>query len=297
MKGRSRKRSGSPRATNAHYLQVVRESCEQVLVPLSRQLLDLGLGVGLFLHAAKRAYVSAAMVSIRKSGQRPTVSRIAAMTGLQRKEIRQLIESVDDEQLVGRLPPTAKVVAAWCTDSAYLDSSGKPAQLRIEGGGCSFRELARRYAGDVTHVSLLRELERLGWVRRVRRASVALQWDARRMEKEGNVASNFASQLSLYATALVAAKSGEQQAAYVGYREAGPLDGRLGAALARTFARRADEFLGSLDRWVARAASAENEAGAASSSRYGVGVYLIDKKLVDTFSEPIIRATPRAKRA
>ena len=53
------------------------------------------------------------------------------------------------------------MISAWHEDTAYLDASGKPAELPIEGADPSFAGLTRKYAGDLPPLALLKELRRV----------------------------------------------------------------------------------------------------------------------------------------
>jgi hypothetical protein len=53
------------------------------------------------------------------------------------------------------------VISAWHEDADYLDASGKPAVLPLEGPAPSFASLARTYAGDLPVNALLTELRRV----------------------------------------------------------------------------------------------------------------------------------------
>lgn len=287
--------------SDANHIRHLSSSCEEVLAPIARQFLDLGLGASLFVHLAKQAYVTAATEAIRGSGQRPTVSRMAAVTGLHRKEIKAITQAKNDAaQISARLPPTMRVVAAWRADRDYISQAGRPRMLKLEEGRASFRALVERYAGDVTHVAMLRELQRLGWVKRTPGGAVVLNARAHELKALGQVASEFASRISAYASALSAKSNSTDQASYAGYREAAPLDSRVGAALARTFSKRAEEFLNSFDRWVARSGKQSAvSSNRINATRFGVGVYLVDRAktaAAKTLSGDT-KATRRAKRA
>jgi hypothetical protein len=287
--------------SDANHIRHLSSACEEVLAPIARQFLDLGLGASLFVHLAKQAYVTAATEAIRGSGQRPTMSRMAAVTGLHRKEIKAITRAdVDEAQISGRLPPTMRVIAAWRADRDYVSQGGRPRMLRLEGGKASFRALVERYAGDVTYVAMLRELQRLGWVKRTPRGAVVLNARAHELKALGQMAAEFASRISAYASALAAKSNSEDHSSYAGYREAAPLDSRVGAVLARTFSKRAEEFLNTFDRWVAR--SGKNGARSSTKtqlSRFGVGVYLVDRTKTGAAKTALVdqESTRRAKRA
>ena len=287
-------------ASKALRESAVGAACEQILRPISQHFLDLGVGISQFLHVAKITYVQAAAAAIRNSGQRPTVSRVAAITGLQRKEISHLISPPKGAPVFSvREPPTMRVVSAWRSSAEYRDARGKPRSLQIEGTH-SFRQLVETHAGDVTHVALLRELERLDWVRRTPEGLVSLNAtpaDLKRKHAESQV---LALRLADFASAIVSSSRSIGLEHYAGFRESRPTDPRVGAALSRAFSRRAEEFLESFDRWVSRSVRS-NGAVPTDATQFGIGIYLIERKPAKAPEEgrptKRPRATRRAKRA
>jgi hypothetical protein len=98
-------------------------------------------------------------------GKRPNASRIALVTGLDRKEVAQIL----------RHPPRVnpaletrcranKVLAGWYADRTFVHKA-RPLALPVkttEGHRPSFWMLANRYAPDVYPGLILRELSRVG---------------------------------------------------------------------------------------------------------------------------------------
>jgi hypothetical protein len=112
----------------------VLKALANALLPAVRVFQMGGFGVGEFEVASRLAFVQAAAVQGRTKGGRTNVSRIAAMTGLTRKEVRQLLQILEAK---GRLVApsasrqrTARVLEAWRTDPLYLDDRGRPRVLR-----------------------------------------------------------------------------------------------------------------------------------------------------------------------
>lgn len=274
-------------------------ACEELLLRISQHFLDRGIGVAEFVNMAKIAYIRAAVTAIKESGQRPTISRVAAITGLQRKEIKFLTNSPAKTQMAAiREPPIMRVVIGWKINKNFREANGRPRELAMEGN-FSFRTLVETYAGDVTHVALLRELERLRWIRRAPNGRLILcatpaQLRARRME-----AQEFASRLADLASALSLTPKHGPSGGYVGFRESKATDVRIGAALARTFSKRAEDFLDSFERWVSRSSSHDAGDTVRALSSYGIGIYLVEKKAPPDLKEQLFVPTPtrRAKRA
>lgn len=140
----------------------------RVLRVLVRILLRYGISFQAFSDLAKRAYVESAREDFAIPGRKPTISRIAVLTGLSRKEIQRLadVEPASDTAALERYNRAARVVAGWVRDNDFRDDDGGPRILPQEGGGPSFAELARRYSGDIPPRAVLDELVRVGTVER-----------------------------------------------------------------------------------------------------------------------------------
>jgi hypothetical protein len=188
-----------------------------------------------------------------------------------------------------------RVLAGWQSDSTFRQKGGRPRPLCVEGKN-SFRTLVEKYAGDVTHVALLRELERLQWVRRNAAGLIAIQRRPSDVRQRTTAVETFAARIADYASALGEPSSVVEKASYAGHRESLPTHKRVGAALTRIFSRRAEEFLDSFERWVSRSRKQSGATGDSPTAKYGIGVYLVERKVDDT---KIVahRVNSRAKRA
>jgi hypothetical protein len=136
----------------------------RVMRPLVRILLRNGVPFGVFTDYAKQAYVQVAAREFGVPGRKPSVSRIALLTGLTRKEVSRLWKQEDPAPpAVERYNRAARVIGAWVRDPAFHDSRGRPAALPFEGER-SFSELVRRSGRDVPPRAVLDELLRVGAV-------------------------------------------------------------------------------------------------------------------------------------
>jgi Family of unknown function (DUF6502) len=139
----------------------------QALLPVAKLCMKSGMGAGELQIAVKIACISVAAESA-KLGNRLNHSRIAAATGLTRKEVRTLFGHVKSGGVAAgkevAKQRTTRVLHGWRTDPEFLDRRGSPIPLVIRGPGLTFHALVRRYAGDVTPISVLNELVRTGAV-------------------------------------------------------------------------------------------------------------------------------------
>src|SRR5713226_4278878 len=136
-------------------------AARQWLKPLVHVLVRCGVTWKDFAELAKTAYVEVATEQFGKRGRPTNVSRTAVLTGLARREVRNQRERLTEgpEALTGYVTKASLVLSAWHLDPQFLDASGKPALLELEGEGATFAALLRRCgAGDVRPSTLLREL-------------------------------------------------------------------------------------------------------------------------------------------
>lgn len=141
----------------------------ELLQPLARILLRHGVPCGSFIELAKRAYVEVAERDFPLPGKKQTGSRIAVLTGLTRKEVKQVRDSADQpvEDSVARYNRAARVISGWIRDRAYRDGWGEPMILPLEGEGATFTRLVDDHGGDVPVRAVLDELTRVGAVERL----------------------------------------------------------------------------------------------------------------------------------
>jgi hypothetical protein len=122
-----------------------------------------------FAEIAKTAYVEVATSQFGKRGRPTNVSRTAVLTGLARREVRKQRERLEagPEPLTGYVTKVSRVLSAWHLDPQFLDATGKPALLPLDGEGATFAALLRRCgAGDVRPSTLLKELQNTGAIRK-----------------------------------------------------------------------------------------------------------------------------------
>ena len=136
----------------------------KLLQPLIRILLRNGIPFGTFADLAKHVYVKNAMEEFGLPNRKQTASRVSIITGLTRKEVSRIqgLSEIENEETIERYNRAARVVSGWVRDSRFLDSTGQPAVLPVEGSGVSFSELVRHFSGDMPVRAVLDELDRVG---------------------------------------------------------------------------------------------------------------------------------------
>jgi hypothetical protein len=149
--------------------QTLAAAVARILKPLIRILLRSGISYGTFADIAKRQFIDVAQKEFSIEGRKQSVSRVSVITGLTRKEVRRIVglDQPEDTRNQDRYNRASRVVAGWRRDKDFLDQEGKPMFLRLSGTPNSFRELVKRYSGDIPYRAVLDELQADGSVERL----------------------------------------------------------------------------------------------------------------------------------
>jgi hypothetical protein len=149
------------------YNKVLFASILRLMRPMVRILLRNGIAYGTFSELVRKVYVDVAFADFAPEGRKQTVSRISALTGLTRKEVKRLLEldTPDDTASQERFNRGIRVISGWVNDRRFLDSDGKPADLPVDGKPKSFALLVKEYSGDIPTRAMLSMLEEAGSVR------------------------------------------------------------------------------------------------------------------------------------
>ena len=140
----------------------------ELLRELALTLIPRGMTPKTFSELSRHAFVYAAARISKQANGRVNCSRVAALTGLSRADVKKILMNGDSLSPVGRSGqmPIERVLHAWRADRRFSDHRGNPKRLRISGTSTSFAYLAKLYGGDVPHRAVLEELRRIGAVRR-----------------------------------------------------------------------------------------------------------------------------------
>jgi len=156
--------------------QALSAATRKLLVPLVRIFLRNGKAAKSFYDLAKRVYVDLAKEEFGIGGKQATVSRIAILTGLTRKEVQALLAQPtnDDGAAEEDHNRAARVIAGWLRDSKFSDGRGHPAPLPFEGKRGSFAALVKLYSGDIPVRAMLDELLNAGAVKQLKDGRIGL---------------------------------------------------------------------------------------------------------------------------
>ena len=143
----------------------------KVLRPMVRLLLRHGVSYKSFSDIARNVFVDSAEEDFALPGRKPSNSRTAVLTGINRKDIAKLKERPHpfSEPRLESPNPAARVITAWLNDARFNDEAGNPKELLVEDSidsHCTFTTLARDYSSDVPVRALLDELQRIEAIKR-----------------------------------------------------------------------------------------------------------------------------------
>lgn len=260
-----------------------------------------GMGAGELQIAAKVACIGEAAKNARL-GNRLNHSRIAAATGLTRKDVRMLSSLLKSGTIVAKREVakqrTTRVLHGWCTDPEYLDRRGDPVRLSIKGPRLSFHALVHRYGGDVTPVSVLKELLRSGAVSRSGGGRLAVKKHTPRVRGFGaEVVAEFAARLRDLGSTLVDNIEDSRNPIFVGFSDIKNLSSDEAALFQETFSERAASLVDGVDRWRTGQTRmrAKAKVKSAEGTRVGLGVYLVEQRPPEAPAPTGNKSTARAK--
>ena len=143
---------------------VLLRSVYRLFTILARVLLRYAVSAPEAERLLRRAFVDVAAQDHGVRGRPTSKSRVAALTGLSRKEVALLIDAPTGSS-ADRAPPNRaiRVISAWVREPEF-QHDGEPRALPLQGPSPSFEALVQRYSGDVPYRALLRDLERTGAV-------------------------------------------------------------------------------------------------------------------------------------
>jgi hypothetical protein len=145
---------------------VVTESKQQtleflgtVLEAVIRLVLRTGVTWKEFSDLSKTKFVDVATADFGIRGRPTNASRVAILTGLDRREVAKLRKTPSEAPAKGYQSKASQVLSAWHHEPDFLDANLQPAELAVEGEGATFTELMRRYAPALPVVAMIKELK------------------------------------------------------------------------------------------------------------------------------------------
>lgn len=251
----------------------------RVLKPLVRILLRNGMPYGVMADLVRRSYVAVAWHDFAPRGRKQTVSRVSALTGLTRKEVKRLVDHADAEEMPdqSRYSRATRVISGWLLDRQFHDSAGKPAVLPIDGSRKSFAELVRKYSGDIpvrAMQDMLAEAHSISVsgdkVRLVKHAYVPASDSAEKIEILGTDVAELISTIDHNLVAVPGRLRFQRKVA------CDNIDPAAVASLQGLASRKAQVLLESLDREFAK--YEQNETAGTEGDYISLGIYFYERR-------------------
>lgn len=145
----------------------LRNACRLLLRPIALLLLKGGMTWREFSELSKSVFVSVATDEFGIGGRPTNVSRVSILTGISRKEVKRQRDQLEAEnpERASKTTDATRLLSGWHQDADYLDPTGQPLALPLEGDAPSFRSLFEAYGGDTPEQTLLKELRNAGSIR------------------------------------------------------------------------------------------------------------------------------------
>jgi len=251
-----------------------------MLRPVVRLLLRGGVAWKDAAEALKTSFVEVATEDYGLHGRPTNISRVAILTGLSRREVGRLRKELESESTpeFGSMNSATRLLTGWHLDPDFLDESGKPLELAMDGEGPSFTALARRYGGDIAPVTLVRELTRCdavvhlpgGRLRVLKRYFMPSPVDPTAVLRTGSVMQDLGN--------TVAHNLGRDENEPTRFEGRATNERMLGAhskAFRAFLEREGQVFLERVDEWLAVHEASPSEQKKYRARRFGVGIYQI----------------------
>lgn len=143
--------------------ETLNNALSKILSALIKTMLRNGMSYGEFDQIARKSFVDVAYRDFSSPGKKQTVSNVAILTGLNRKEVKKLNELDADQSTTNskQYNRSIRVIGGWINDPEFLRPDGSPDDLGIEGKN-SFTSLVRKYSGDMPVAAMQKALTESG---------------------------------------------------------------------------------------------------------------------------------------
>jgi hypothetical protein len=263
------------------------DTLAEALSPIAAFMLQGEMSTALLVQAVKLAYIRAAVTDLELKGAKVNVSRLSVVTGMTRKEVASLLRDAESSSRSSHPKKimehrAIRVLRGWTTDPLYKTRTGRPADLPLAGDGRNFASLVRAYGGDVTPISVLRELERLNAVRRTRSGELRTQPRTARLNLNSSTRfREFSRLLASFSTTAAQVLVDKSPPLYLGFKEIPVGTEKEAESFKQSFGRRAALLLDGVENWSNRHAVRNKNLSASRSSpiqQVGLGVYLVHSR-------------------
>ena len=256
-------------------------SCRYLLLPVVRFLLKHGITWSEFGEISKEAFVQVARDDYGIEGRPTNNSRVAMLTGLSRREVARVRDQLLDGNEAGadlKGNQISRVVTGWYVDVEFTDEQGQPKDLPTTGPTGSLSALLKRYAGDLPHGAIRKEMQQRGLIEELKSGEIrVLKRDYVYSELDPEIVRLLGAALHDHGATLEHNLDTERPSArrFEGYASNDRVTPRAFNAFQKLVESRGLEFLEGIDAWLSEHELETREDTNADTVRLGVGVYLI----------------------
>jgi len=252
-----------------------------LLQPVVRFLLRHGVTFSEFCVLAEEAYVGVARADYGIQGRPTNNARVAMITGLSRREVAKVRDRMLEggaESMSGQGTRISEILTAWHVDEEFCDGPGQPKVLPLSGPSGSLSSLLSRYAGDLPHGAIRKEMQQRALIEELGDGSFrVLKRDYVFSELEPEIINRMGTALHDHAATLEH-NLNEQRRSPPRF-EAIADNARVRPATYQAFQKLVEErglsFLEEMDNWLADNEIDSSPDTCAKTVRMGVGVFLI----------------------
>ena len=257
---------------------LIRDTLGLMLEPVILVLLKSGVTWKEFAAVTKAKFVAVATREFGIRGRPTNVSRVAILTGLDRREVRKLRGASPTPAEPGFMSKPTQVLEGWYSDPEFLAADGKPRDLEIERDGNDFTALVRRYAPGIPVVAMIKELRAAGAIdqtkngklRAVQRAFIPRELNDNQVRLWGSALRDLGTTLENNVGRAVTERARfERRALSLN------VDPRALPEFRAFLEGEGQAFLERVDAWLTAHRVADQGEGGPAAIRLGVGVYHI----------------------
>lgn len=256
-------------------------SCRYLLLPVVRLLLQHGVTWDEFGELSKEAYVSVARDAYGIDGRPTNNARVAMLTGLSRREVARVRDQLlggDDTPVEHHGNPISRILSGWHVDGEFSDDKGQPKVLPTTGPTGSLTSLLKRYAGDLPHGAIRKEMQKRGLIEELADGQVqVLRRDYVYSELDPDIIRRMS--VALHDHGATLQHNLDEDRAAAPYFEAIADNARITPRAFSMFQQLVEAeglaFLEVIDKWLSQHETDIGDDTDSKATRMGVGVYLI----------------------
>jgi hypothetical protein len=254
-------------------------SCRYLLLPVF--LLKHGVTWNEFGELSKEAYVKVAREDYGIEGRPTNNSRVAMLTGLSRREVARVRDALlDGKERAAEMQGNqiSRILTGWHLDGEFTDEDGQPKDLSATGPSGSLSALLKRYAGDLPHGAIRKEMQQRRLIEELDNGDLrVLKRDFVYSELDPEIVRQLGIALHDHAATLEHNLDSNRPSArrFEAIANNERVTPRAVNAFQKLVESRGLEFLEDIDVWLTEHEIESKDDTHAETVRLGVGVYLI----------------------